>query len=79
MTLQNNAYGVNKGNEYVQYVYYYRVELTNPNDVRDFRIYASSITNGVYSGYPSFGTNDVFVYGFSGGSEYYYDSNYVII
>jgi hypothetical protein len=79
MTLQNNAYGVNKGNEYVQYVYYYRVELTNPNDVRDFRIYASSITNGVYDGYPSFGTNNVFVYGFSGGSEYYYDSNYVII
>jgi hypothetical protein len=62
-----------------QYVYAYEVELTNPSDVRDFRIYASPITNGVYNGYPSF-TIDYsdFVYGFSGGSVYHTNPTYLI-
>ena len=77
MTFINDAYGVDKGNLYLQYVYDYRVELTNPSDIRDFRIYASPITNGTPSGYPSPIFSD-FVYGFSGGSVYHTNPTYLI-
>jgi len=41
------------GQYYDKYQYYYQVFLTDPLDRTSFDIYASPITNGLYSGYPS--------------------------
>jgi hypothetical protein len=51
-----------------QYVYAYRIILTNPLDVRDFSIYASPITNGAYTGFPISPNYPVLVYSISGGT-----------
>lgn len=61
-----------------QYVFYYAFILTNPSDVRDFRIYASPIINGAYNGYPNNPIFSDFVYGFSGGGVYHADYTYLI-
>jgi len=50
----------------------YKIELTNPSDVRDFRIMASAITNGQPSG-----LYNVLAYGFSGGSVYALNTTYI--
>lgn len=42
--------GVSSGSHQTIYVYYYKVELTDPNNVKSFRILASPIVNGVVSG-----------------------------
>ena len=56
----------------------YKVELNNPLDRRDFRISASTITNGAYVNFPNPNINyDVFVYGISGGTVY--ESNPIYI
>ena len=73
MVYESNNFGINAGGTYQRYQYYYKVELTNPSDVRDFRIYASPITNGS----PTFSFTD-FVYGFSGGSVYHTNPTYLI-
>jgi hypothetical protein len=73
MGYNNSTFGVDAGGTYQKYQYYYKVELTNPSDVRDFRIYASPITNGL----PTFSFTD-FVYGFSGGSVYHTNPSYLI-
>jgi hypothetical protein len=73
MSYESNNFGVGAGGTYQRYQYYYKVELTNPSDVRDFRIYASPITNGL----PTFSSTD-FVYGFSGGSVYHTNPTYLI-
>jgi hypothetical protein len=52
----------------------YKIELTNPSDVRDFRIMASVITNGQPSG-----LYDVLAYGFSGDSVYALNTTYIQI
>jgi hypothetical protein len=50
----------------------YIIELTNPSDVRDFRIMASEITNGQPSN-----LYNVLAYGFSGGSVYALNTTYI--
>ena len=42
--------GTSAGSYQSVYVYSYRVELTDPNNVKSFRILASPIVNGVFSG-----------------------------
>jgi hypothetical protein len=52
---------------FIQYVYSYKIILTNPSDVRDFSIYASPITNGEYDGFPSTVLYPDLVYSIVGG------------
>jgi hypothetical protein len=65
-------------NLWQQWAYRYIVVLTNPSDVRDFRIYASPITNGAYDGFPGTVIYSDFVYGFSAGTVYHTDPTYLI-
>jgi hypothetical protein len=52
---------------FIQYVYSYKIILTNPSDVRDFSIYASPIINGAYDGFPSTVLYPDLVYSIVGG------------
>ena len=57
----------------------YKVELTNPSDRRDFRISASTITNGAYVNFPNFNIDyDAWVYGISAGTVYHTNTTYLI-
>ena len=61
---------------YRKFYYYYSVYLFDPLDYQNFRIYANQITaNGVRINSPSVET---LVYEWSGGTETYYDPNYML-
>jgi len=63
-----------------QYKYLYQVRLTNENDLSDFDIWASPITNFAYSGSPTTPQNAFYelAYRYSGGSEQYFNPIYII-
>jgi hypothetical protein len=65
------------GSVLFKYPYSYRIELTNPNDERDYDILGSPITNGVYSGFPSTIIYELAVR-YSGGSVTYSNPYYTI-
>jgi hypothetical protein len=67
-----------QGINYLSFPYRYITTLTNPNDVRDFRIYASPIIGNVYEGFPGSPIFSDFVYGYSAGTVYHTDPNYLI-
>jgi hypothetical protein len=73
------GYGANDGADVFQkYLFYYKVVLTNPSDIKDFDIYASPINNFVFSGYPSYSPYYELAYSYSGGSVVYSNPTYVI-
>jgi hypothetical protein len=61
------------------YSYYYdghwKVELTNPLDFNDFKIYANTTVETSKSRYPAVWLE---IYNYSGGTIHYSDSNYII-
>ena len=67
-----------EGANYLSFPYRYVATLTNPSDVRDYRIYASPIIGNVYEGFPSSPIYSDFVYGYSAGTVYHTDPNYLI-
>jgi len=70
-----NSFGSNRLD---QYPYYYRVESTNPSDIRDFSIYASPITNGVYNGFPFAAISSDLVYSIVNGTVTFANNAYLI-
>ena len=68
-TLLND--GVDNLGSYARYNYYYRIELNNPSDFRDYKIYAKQIT-GITIG------SQTLIYGFTGATNTstIYDASY---
>jgi hypothetical protein len=73
----NNQPSINGFHTYSKKFLRYKVELTNLLDVRDFDIYASPISNFVYSGYPGTPYYEL-AYSYSGGSVVYSNPTYII-
>jgi len=60
------------------YTYYYQMRLFNTGNTNDYQIWASPITNYVYSGYSAGIPKYELAYTFSSGTEQYYNPNYII-
>lgn len=58
--------------------YYYQTRLFNTGNTNDYQIWASPITNYVYSGYSTGIPKYELAYTFSSGTEQYYNPNYII-
>jgi hypothetical protein len=76
-----NQYGesANYGDyqRYTHYKWYYQCKLTNPLNSKDFEIWASPITNFIYSGSP-YTANYELAYRYSGGNVTFSSSTYII-
>jgi hypothetical protein len=68
-TLVND--GVTNLGSYGRYNYYYRIELNNPSDFRDYKIYAKQITGTTIG-------SQTLIYGFTGATNTstIYDASY---
>lgn len=63
----SNGYGYVDGN--------YKMELTNPLDIKDFKIYVNTTVETLHTTSP---VNYLMIYNISGGTVHYSDPNYII-